>query len=263
MAPDPRFTMLPHLRPPVAHGRSHRLVPAAVGLLFAMTLGCDSSGPSIKDALAAKPEDDIKTNPPKPRPKDKYGKPSSAEFKAWDRKDPEGEKHLYKWDKANMGRLMGYWEQVTCFRDKMKEEGQKAFGAEPGSPQGEEWFQFKRGFIQHIDGWQKRLFAAEPRINEKSKYIGHFLEAHELVMREYPAAFNESDQTALDEADAHWMIVEAKVKKYTKTIGGEFPVLDTDNAKQVEAHAKRCAEAMKPPDRSGKSKRRRKSKSPI
>ncbi len=269
LAPAPDATMQPHLRSPLVPSSSRRPVRTAarlslaLGLLLATAPGCDSSdSPSLKEALANKPEDQIKGKA-KPRPHDKYGKPSSAEFKAWDRKDPEGEKHLYKWDKANMDRMMGYWEDVTCFREKMQQEGQKAFGAEPGSPQGEEWFQFKRGFIQHIDGWQKRLFAAEPRINEKSKYIGHFLEAHELVMREIPAAYNESDKTALEKADAHWMIVAAKIKKYTNTLGGKFPEVDIDNAKSIEAHAKHCAEALKPPDRSGKAKKRRKKKSPI
>ena len=85
----------------------------------------------------------------------------------------------------------------------MKEEGQKAFGAEPGSPKAEEWYQFKQAFIIPIvDSWQKRMFAEEgTRILEKSKFISNFLEAHELISREYPAAYNASDQTLLDEAN--------------------------------------------------------------
>lgn len=234
-------------------------------LLLTLALGCDTGGSSsLEEALSKKPEDEIKAKNPKPRPTDKYGKPSSAEFKAWNRKDPEGEKHLYKWDKANLTKMMGYWEDLTCFKEKMKEEGQKAFGVEPGTPQAEEWYQFKQAFVIPIlDSWQKRLFASEPRIQEKTKFIGHFLEAHELVSREYPAAYNESDKTALEKADAHWMIVEAKVKKYVGSLGGTFPEIDLDDEKSIAKHAKHCEEALKPPDHSGKAKKRRKKKSPI
>ena len=256
--------MLPHVRPLFTPSGPHRAVRLAAGLCLTFALGCDSGdGGSIKDALASKPEDEIKGKA-KPRPKDKYGKPSAAEFKAWDRKDPEGEKHLYKWDKANLPRMMGYWEDLVCFKEKMKEEGQKAFGVEPGSPQAEEWYQFKQAFVIPIlDSWQKRLFASEPRIQEKTKFIGNFLEAHELVSREYPAAYNASDKTALQKADAHWMIVEAKVKKYVGSLGGTFPEVDLDSEKSIAKHAKHCEQALKPPDRSGKEKKRRKKKTSI
>src|SRR5690606_6485300 len=149
----------------------------------------------------------------------------------------------------HLNEMLAYWEEMQCFRDKVKEEGQKAFGAEPGSPAEEQWFQFKRMFIMLIDGWQKRLFSEQPRIQEKSKFIGNFLEAHELVMNGYPKAYNEGDTKELEKQDAHWIIVEAKVKKYVKSLGGEWPgVLDPQNPKDMEKHAKVCAEAMRPPD---------------
>lgn len=241
-----------------------RAVRLAAGLVLTLALGCDSSGPSLEESLSKKPEDEIVAKNPKPRPTDKYGDPSEAEFKAWNRKDPEGEKHLYKWDTANIDKMMGYWEDITCLKEKMVEEGEKAFGAEPGSPKEEEWFQFKQSFIiPAVDGWQKRMFAEEgTRILEKSKLISHFLEAHELVMREYPAAYNESDKTALEKANAHWMVVEAKVKKYVGKLGKDdaFPTVDIDDAKSIERHAKHCEDVIKPPDRSGKAKKRKKRK---
>jgi len=259
--------MLSHHRPPSASAPSpsHRLLRlVSGGLWLTLAVGCDSDGPSLEEALANKPEDQIKAANPKPRPENKYGKPSSAEFKAWDRKDPEGEKHLYKWDKANLSRMMGHWEDLTCFKEKMKEEGDKAFGVEPGSPKAEEWYQFKQSFVIPIlDSWQKRLLASEPRLIEKSKLVGNFLEAHELVSHEYPAAYNESDKTAIQKADAYWMVVEAKVKKYVNSLGGEFPEVDLDDDKSIAKHAKHCEEALKPPDRTGKTKKRRKKKSPI
>jgi hypothetical protein len=249
---------------------SHRAVRPSAGvaaaLLLALALGCDKGEdkPSLQEALASRPEDQFVAKNPKPRPDDKYGNPSDTELKAWDRKDPEGEKHLYKWDKANLDRMMGHWEDLVCFKEKMKIEGQKAFGAEPGGAQAEEWYQFKQSFVIPIlDSWQKRLFASEPRITEKTKFIGNFLEAHELVSREYPAAYNESDNTALEKADAHWMIVEAKIKKYVGNLGGKFPEVDLDDAKSVARHAKHCEEALKPPDHSGKAKKGARKKGPI
>lgn len=241
-----------------------KLLKASKYVGFSILLSaCGSEKPSLTESLAAQQEEQLPetyTPQPKPRPKGLDG-PTEAEFKAWNRKDPEGEKYLYKWDKSHLKEMLAYWEQMQCFRAKVKEEGQKAFGAEPGSPAEEQWFQFKRLFITLVDGWQKRLFAEQPRIQEKSKFIGNFLEAHELVMNGYPKAFNESDTTELEKADAHWIIVEAKVKKYVTSLGGEWPaVLEPESPKDVEKHAKTCADAMRPPDA---NKKKRKKKGPI
>jgi hypothetical protein len=238
---------------------------ALMGLCIVAS-SCDS-GPTLEESLAAQ-QDESKQLPedykpdPKPRPKGLEG-PTEAEFKAWNRKDPEGEKHLYKWDKAHLSDMLRYWEHLECFREKVREEGDKAFGAEPGSPTEEQWYQFKRAFVTHVDGWQKRLFAEQPRILEKSKFIGNFLEAHELVMHGYLKAYNEGDKTQLEKNDAHWIIVEAKVKKYVKQLGGEFPERDPNDAKAMEKHAEVCEDAMTPPDRTGKAKRRKRKKGAI
>lgn len=236
----------------------------ATGLLLQ---GCGEPKPSLTEALKADADAELaKTIKTKPRPRpDGLPPPTDAELRAWDRKDPGGEKHLYKWDKKNITKMVGYWQQLECFRDKIKEEGEKAFGAEPGTPQEEQWFQFKRTFIIPIvDSWQKRLFANEPRILEKSKFIGNFLEAHELIMRGYPEAYNNSDRTEVDKNDAHWIIVQNKNKKYTKNLGAgkEWPEWDLENPKDVKAKAKVCEEALTPPDPKAKKKRKGK-KSPI
>ena len=233
---------------------------ATVGLLCA----CDS-GPSVAESLAKQEDEQVPTNykpNPKPRPTGMAG-PTEAEFKAWNRKDPEGEKHLYKWDKAHLKDMMGYWEQLECFREKLKVEGDKAFGAEPGTPTEEQWFQFKRAYVNHVDGWQKRLFAEQPRVQEKSKFVGNFLEAHELIMHGYLKAYNMGDKIELAKQDVQWDIVRQKIKKYVKSLGADFPEVDPNNAKQVAAHEKTCEAAMTPPDRSGKAKRRRKRKGSI
>ena len=63
----------------------------------ALTACGNSEKPSLQDSLAAMDakEADKANIKPKPRPTGLEG-PTEAEFKAWDRKDPEGEKHLYK-----------------------------------------------------------------------------------------------------------------------------------------------------------------------
>jgi hypothetical protein len=224
---------------------------------------CDS-GPSIAESLDAKAQEekfDYQPNP-KPRPKGLDG-PTEAELKAWDRKDATGEKHLYKWDKANLDRMMLYWEEIACFREKVKEEGERAFGAEPGSPQEEAWFQFKRTYVAHVNGWQQRLFAKEPRVQEKSKFIGDFLAAHELVMTGYPRGYNEGDRDALEENDLLYERLVFKIKKYVESLGETYPELDPTDDKAMAKHAEVCAEALTPPDRTGKVERRKGKKGKI
>src|SRR5690606_7243600 len=122
--------------------------------------------------------------------------PTAEELAAWDRKDPEGEKHLYKWDKANSKKMQTYWKELRCLRDEMRKNGQLAFGTGPGGPEQEKWEQFKLAYITMVvDPWQQRMFAAEGQdILTKSKVIGTILEAHELVMKHYPTAYNNSDE---------------------------------------------------------------------
>ena len=238
---------------------SQSLLRAATAALVLTLTACDSGGPSLEDSMKQIDEQkaaDAKPVKAKPRPKGMDG-PTDAEFKAWDRKDPEGETHLYKWDKAHLDDMLGYWHELECFQEKVKEEGQKAFGAEPGSEKAEQWFQFKRAFVAHLNGWQKRLFAEQPRVMEKSKFVGNFLEAHELVMNGYLRAYNDGDETELKRQDAHWKIVEAKNKKYVKSLGSDWPERDMEKPKVAEAHANFCKEALTPPDRSGKAKKRR------
>ncbi|HEY8380049.1 MAG TPA: hypothetical protein VIK91_26345 [Nannocystis sp.] len=231
------------------------------GVAFSLSLaGCGGDGKSLADKLAEDPKQkmleeagyvkkEIK------RPPTGLPPPTDEEFRAWDRKDPEGEKHLHKFDKANLKKMFGYWRELGCFREKMKEEGEKAKGAEPGSPTEEQWYQFKQVFIPMVNHWQQRLFANEPRILEKSKLIGHFLEAHELVMHGYPDAYNNNDDNAIAQADAHWVIVENKITKYLKNITDQpLPKWDLSDPKQKDEHDKFCLKALNPPKNTGKAK---------
>lgn len=226
------------------------LLPGCTGSGDSRTLGEKMAADAEAEALA---KANYKPNP-KPRPTG-LPPPTDEEFKAWDRKDPEGEKHLYKFDKANLPKMLNYWRELECFREKMKEEGAKAAGAEPGSPTEEQWIQFKQIFIPMVNTWQQRLLATEPRILEKSKLIGHFLEAHELAMNGYPAAYNDNDKVAIDTADAHWVIVQNKIIKYLKNISNEeLPKEDLSDPKVKEKHDKFCQAALNPPKNTGKAK---------
>ena len=250
-----------------AHTRFPRAASYGVALTVALGLSaCGEPQPSLTEAMAKADQDPDIPTPTEPRdpPSLELDGPTEAEFKAWNRKDPEGEKHLYKWDKQNLPRMWNYWKELHCFRDKMREEGQKAFGAEPQSPEDEQWYQFKRVFIPFLDLWQQRLFANEPRILEKSKLIGHFLEGHELVMNGYPIAFNNSDETELRKQDAHWLLVNDKVTRYLEQIGGgpKYKMPDVNNPKEAKEYEKFCDKALHPKPEKGAKKIKGK-KSPI
>lgn len=229
----------------------------------ALVLAACDSGPSPGEALQTDADKEFEKNykpNPKPRPDGFMAPPTDEEVAAWDRKDPEGEKHLYKWDKSNLDRMTGYWKELQCYREKVKSEGDKAFGSEPLSPEEEKWTQFKQGFIPFVNRWQQRLFANEPRIQEKSKFIGNILEAHELVMNGYPKAYNDGDDVELKKADARWVVVEDKVKKYVEQLDGEWKTPDMENPKEAEKWAKFCEKAMIEPKKDTKGKKK---KTPI
>ncbi len=181
--------------------------------------------------------------------------PTDEELAAWDRKDPEGEKHLYKWDKKNAKRMQNHWLELRCLRDKMKSEGEKAVGAEPGGQESENWDQFKRAFIPHVDGWQQRLFAEEGQeVLTKSKYVSNIIEAHELVMNGYPTAYNDGDEKLIRRQNALWIVVENKVVDYSEKIGAPLTLPDLEDEKAAAKWAKFCAPVLAPPKR-GKKKR--------
>lgn len=230
-----------------------RIVGTATLGAFTLSLmlvsACSGKGErqSIKDALASDPKTEFeKTYTPKPKPRPNgLPPPTDAELKAWDRKDPEGEKHLYKYDKKNLSKMLNYWEELECFREAVKVEGAKAFGVEPGTPEEEQWFQFKQLYVPKIDQWQKRLFSKEPRILEQSKFISSILEAHEHVMNNYPKAYNDGDKVELEKVEVQWQVVEQKVAKYVRQLTDkEWERLDLSDPKQKEKHDKFCTEAL-------------------
>lgn len=175
--------------------------------------------------------------------------PTAEQLAAWDRKDPEGEKHLYKWDKANAKRMQNYWKELRCLRDKFKEEGQKAFGTEPGGPEQEKWEQFRAAFnFQVVDPWINALYAVEGQdVNGKSKVMGNMLEAHELVAKHYPTAYNDSDEVAIKVQDARWTVVENKLVDYYAKIGAPLTFPDLTDPKEAKKWEKFCAPVVLPP----------------
>ncbi len=235
---------------PVLSSSFFRLA-STCGLAAVLISGCTPADPSVAEKLeeAAKKDAEEATRAVKKRerPSDKLPPPTADEFRAWDRVDPEGEKHLYKWDKKNLKKMQTYWDELRCFEQRMTKEGDAALGAEPMTPVWEKWHQFKGGFIPFINGWQQRLFANEPRILEKSKFIGNIIEAHELVMNGLPKAYNQGDDLELRKARARWTIVNDKVKAYVEQLGGTWHEVDPENAKAQKKWDKFCEKALKPP----------------
>ncbi|PRQ06361.1 hypothetical protein [Enhygromyxa salina] len=227
------------------------------GTLALALFACDG-GVSAVDALK-KADEEPKVEDTEPRekreiPTSVLPEPTAEELAAWDRKDPEGEKHLYKWDKANAKTMQTYWKELRCLRDKMKEEGQKAFGAEPGGPEQQQWEQFKLAFIDPVvDAWQQKLFAAQGQdILTKSKYIGNIIEAHELVMNGYPVAYNDNDEIEIKRQDALWTVAENRVVDYSNKIGAPMTFPDLEDAKEKKKWDKFCHDVIFPPKKKKK-----------
>jgi hypothetical protein len=176
---------------------------------------------------------------PKPRPDSAFGAPTPDEFKAWDRAIPSSP-GLYAWDEDNIATMLDRWEDLVCFREALTVAGEAGFGAKSGTKAEVAWFAFKRAFISELDDWQKTLFASDPRIIEKSRLVVNFLEAHELLMSAYPRAYNDADRAGVDNADAQWIVVEAKAEKVAATVGGTWREYDADPT-AVAAHEAHCA----------------------
>jgi hypothetical protein len=230
----------------------------SIGLAGTLALALFAcSGGESKDIVSAmkKADEEEKTDSKKSDddkereiPSAELPEPTAEELAAWDRKDPEGEKHYYKFDKANAKKMQTYWKELRCLRDKMKEEGQKAFGAEPGGPEQQQWEQFKLAFIDPVvNNWQQRLFAAEGQdILVKSKYISNIIEAHELVMNGYPVAYNDGDEIEVKRQDALWTVVENKVIDYSNKIGAPMKLPDLEDPKQKKKWDKFCKDVIFP-----------------
>jgi hypothetical protein len=215
--------------------------------------GCD--GTNAVDAMKKADEDVVvegkkegekKELPPDPR---HMGDPSDEQLAAWNRKDPEGEKHLYKWDKAHAKDMQNYWKELRCLRDKVKLEGAKAFGTEPGGLEQETWEQFKLAMNASVlDPWQARFFAAEGTdVLSKSKVAGDILEAHELVSLHFPSAYNDGDEMAIKVQDARWTVVENKVVDYYSKVGAPMTFPDLTDPKELAKWEKFCAPVLLPP----------------
>ena len=97
--------------------------------------------------------------------------------------------------------------------------GEAGRGAAPGTRAAKAWSKAKLELVRDLDAWQRELFIKEPRIIERSKFVGHFLEAHEVVARELPKAYDGDDPLAIEKAEAHWTIVAAKIDKYGRALG--------------------------------------------
>jgi hypothetical protein len=169
--------------------------------------------------VATAEEAEVEPVPAEPVPPANLGPPTEAEFRAWDRRDPETEAKLDAWDRDNLDRMLRMFDELRCFHQTVLLEGERFMADPRGEPR---WHELKHGTILALDEWQKRVFAENPRILEKSRLLGHFLEAHELAAFTYPRAYDARDRTEIDQCDAHWAKVESKIRQRAEKLGGRL-----------------------------------------
>lgn len=224
---------------------------AVVALLTLVSLACTKTSaeptaepdatrePAPVEPLIVEAEPEHDPSPPEEAPSAELPPPSEEELAAWDRKDPDGEKHLYKWDKANEAKMQAYWQDLRCMRAAMMEAGADAFLSPGGSKAQKRWETFKQTFIAPVcDAWLQDLFKVEGHeILTKSKYVVYFLEAHELIMNGYPRAYDGSDEVEVKRQEALWIIVSNKVDDYSSKIGAPLQLPDLVTSSTPECRA--------------------------
>lgn len=190
----------------------------------------EEEGPTLAEVLAgADPPPEART-----RPRGLLA-PTPEEFEAWDRKDPAAETALYEWDEEHLDPMLEHATDLQCFRHRMVAAGA---GLLDGSLPPSEWAESKREQVRALETWLTELLTDDPRIIERSKLVGNFLEAHELVLSAYPKAFDDGGGVALDKAEAHWMVVQAKMRKYVEKLGGRYPEASAADCERREAAAR-------------------------
>ncbi|MEX1369265.1 MAG: hypothetical protein AB1Z98_39420 [Nannocystaceae bacterium] len=170
-------------------------------------------GPTLADALGSRPGP---------------GKPAEGEFEAWDRDDPAADKALYQWDATHFQLLDERTSDLQCFRHRIIAVGQVHLA---GNSSDDEWFQAKREHLLSMDRWQQQLFAEDPRIIEKSKYLSYLLEAHELVSFGYPKAYAEGGGEPLRKVEAQWVFVLGKMREYAAARRGSVRELSAEQCR--------------------------------
>lgn len=220
---------------------------------LAAVLGCDKNrgaGPAAPEPLVPKsaPEDPVPTaasspepqvskgpdapplttDPPKPPPPPRLAVPEETKFNAWERRDPTSERPLHEWDRANLVMMHRYFRDLECAHLTMIDQGD---GYLSGTRTPEQWATHKRTVIVDLNTWQQTIFRDNPRIMEKSKYLGTLLEMHELVMSGIPKAYTTADDKAVRRAAMYWRVLIAKVTTYTLTLGVTFEVATASDCK--------------------------------
>ena len=163
------------------------------------------------------PEPKLDVPPTRARPEG-LETPTDAEFRAWDRKDPAGDRLLHEWDRDHLDAMLAYARDLECFKLANAAAGE-AYRGKSGAKT--EWYEYKREAVREMNRWQERMFADHPGIAATSKFVGHLLEMHELVIHAQLQAYNDDDRDALDKVELHWAIIVAKIDKYTDSLGGE------------------------------------------
>ena len=164
-----------------------------------------------------------------PIPSAELPSPTEAELRAWDRKDPEGEKHLYKWDKANFAALDSYWRELQCLHFAVRSSGDASLTG--GDPKW--WEGFRLNLSTKGEGWLEPL--VQQGLLGKSKFFSQLIEGYELAVYQYPEAYEGREAMPLMRLDAHWLIVENKIEDYAERLEESATRLDPANTADLEA----------------------------
>jgi hypothetical protein len=229
-------------------------------LLPGLLAGCGGGdSKTLAEKMAGDPEKEAlekagyKANP-KPRPTG-LPPPTDAEFAAWDRKDPEGERHLHKFDKANLKKLLNFWAELDCFREKMKSEGAKAVGVEPGQPGRRAVASIQADL--HPDGQRLaaahvRQRAADPREIQADRPLPRGPRAGDerlpgRLQQQRPAGDRHRRRPVDHRREQDHQVPQEHHH-------GGAPKEDLTDPKVKEKHDKFCMAALNPPKNTGKAK---------
>lgn len=183
-----------------------------------------STPPAPIDAASEPPPAPASPELTPPSSSSSLGEPTEEELRAWDRRDPAEEAKLAAWDREHRESMLRMYDELRCFHQAVIVAGERRLGK--GSDESE-WIAFRHDWSASTSEWLQRLFADNERILERSRFVGYFIEAHEIVSHSYVQAYEARDRAEVEKIGKHWLAVEAKVRRHAEAIGGALSAAPT------------------------------------
>lgn len=150
----------------------------------------------------------------------RLGPPTKEEFNAWGDHPESLELDFDTWDRDHFDDSLRTYHELRCFHEALRSAGEERLRAGSSDVQ---WSRFERDWAPRLDAWLKQYFADHWRVMERSRFSSYFLEAHELLRIEYLLAYDERDRAKIEEAGAHWLAVDGKVRARVVKLGRKLP----------------------------------------